>query len=96
MALWATHPLYRQMEIEANAAAAEFLLPYAWLDDMVQRHWGGPSTTPGSLAVWADTPAFRQVAAEAAVSPIMLGYHLIDTRFVAKEDRAPWARRWKR
>lgn len=73
-----TYPYHDEMEAEANAGAAELLLPYEWFMDTARTVLGRPLPTAADLRAFLASPEARKWAGQARVTPAVLGYHLQD------------------
>ena len=72
------------IELEANAGAAELLLPYDWFMAEAERRLGEPLDTINELKTYLTTADSRRWAAAARVSRAVLGRHLIDQDWVRR------------
>lgn len=80
-------PLYPLWETEANTAAAEFLLPYAWMCEEADRRWHGRLLTPEAFHEWYTSSDARAWARAADVSRSQLGWQVIDLGFADPKSR---------
>ncbi len=82
------HPFLAEMETEANAGAAELLLPYDWFMETASRLVGDRLQTGVDLTAFLASPEARHWAGQARVTLSVLGYHLRDLGFVQKDPSA--------
>lgn len=66
------------LETEANAGAAELLLPYDWFMDTAQTIVRQPLRNIRDFTAFLASPAARRWAGQARVTVPVLGYHLRD------------------
>lgn len=85
---WMRDPLYRYWEVEANTAAAEFLLPYDWMVEEASARWHNGPLGTAEFARWIESPDAALWARQAGVSRAALGHHLCDLGMVAEDGRA--------
>lgn len=72
-------------EIEANAGAAELLLPYEWFNDLAATYVGARLHTEGDLREFLASPEAKRWAGQARVTVPVLGYHLQDLGWVGPQ-----------
>ncbi len=77
------HPYHDELEVEANAGAAELLLPYEWFMDTAQALLHQPLPTAEALQAFMATPEAARWAHQAQVTRSVLRYHLVDCGWVA-------------
>lgn len=83
------HPYHGWMEVEANAGAAEMLLPYDWFMDRARQYVGDQLHTADDLERFLTGAEARRWAGEARVSLPVLGYHLWDLGWVGDTVAKP-------
>lgn len=66
------------LETEANAGAAELVLPYDWFIETARKVLGHPLQTPQEMAQFLASPTARHWANQARVTVPVLSYHLQD------------------
>ncbi len=76
-------------ETEANAGAAELVLPYDWFMDTAREILGQPLRRPQELAHFLTSPAARHWAGQARVTLPVLSYHLQDLGWGAYASAFP-------
>jgi len=72
-------------EIEANAGAAELLLPYEWFNDLAATYVGAQLHAAGDLREFLASPEAKRWAGQARVTVPVLGYHLQDLGWVGPQ-----------
>lgn len=80
------HPYHAWMELEANAGAAEILLPHEWFMDTATMVVSSALQDVNDLQTFLTTDEARRWAAQARVSIIVLGYHLLDCGLVTVRE----------
>ncbi len=88
------HPYYALLEREANAAAAEILLPYDWFMATAHQLLPHQPLTLAEFKAFMASAAAHEWARTAEVSLPVLGYHLIDCEWAPPTPRSqvpPWA-----
>jgi len=79
------HPYSALFEVEANAGAAELLLPYDWFMDHAYDLVGDRLRTQEDVTLFFRTSEARRWAHQAQVTPRVLQYHLIDLGWVRSQ-----------
>lgn len=72
------HPYHDEFEVEANAGAAELLLPYAWFMDTAATLLRRPLRSATDLDAFLASDAARRWAGQAQVTRTVLRYHLVE------------------
>ena len=83
------HVYYAYLETEANAGAAELLLPYEWFADTARDLLGDRIHTAGDLAAFLASPEARRWAGQARVTVSVIGYHLYEVGLVPFRAKPP-------
>lgn len=87
---WLANPLMELFEVEANVAAAEFLLPYPWILEVCHARWGREPLSAPEFITWIHSPDAAAVARQAQVSVTVLGIHICDLSLTSSDCLKQW------
>lgn len=87
---WASDPKRWVLEIEANTAAAEFLLPFEWLRQQMTVRFENLPLSPDTFVRWIESRDAQTLATEARVSRSVLGHHICDLQWAGTGSREQW------
>jgi len=87
---WVDNDYRWTLEIEANTAAAEFLLPIDWLRDQMTFRFGERPLSPTAFVQWIQSHDAEDLAHQAQVSRAVIGHHICDLHWAERGSRERW------
>lgn len=87
---WVANASRWALEIEANTAAAEFLLPFEWLRDQMTSRFGERPLAREAFVQWIQSRDAQELANQAQVSRAVIGHHICDLQWAEPGSRERW------